>query len=185
MLFCYVHGKEEQIPAEALEIHHAWPRAYGGLDTPDNRVAVCATCHGLIHRLAAKILSGALGKAHAALTQYFPDTPKRRQRLWKLCETVVQARQQAQRSSDEPEEGVDAPDRPTVLVTLKIPDWLHYRLKSTAPKGKLYNYILEVLANHVNVANQRSVSPRSRLFGTACSSAAAPFELLTPPTLDE
>lgn len=38
-------------------VHHIWPRALGGDDSPENLVALCSGCHDNLHAIAYKLLS--------------------------------------------------------------------------------------------------------------------------------
>ncbi len=38
-------------PAPKTQIHHVVPKAWGGADTPENRIALCGTTHDAIHDL--------------------------------------------------------------------------------------------------------------------------------------
>jgi len=37
--------RSDRCPFPAVEVHHRLRRSQGGTDTPDNLVALCATCH--------------------------------------------------------------------------------------------------------------------------------------------
>lgn len=39
------HAPEPKV----LQVHHVWPREYGGPSVPANLVAVCGTCHDTVH----------------------------------------------------------------------------------------------------------------------------------------
>lgn len=34
-----------------IEVHHIWPRADTGPDTPENRISICPTAHSAVHWL--------------------------------------------------------------------------------------------------------------------------------------
>ena len=42
----------------SYEIHHIWPTAYHGPDTPENKVKVCPSAHSDIHHLMELMLRG-------------------------------------------------------------------------------------------------------------------------------
>jgi 5-methylcytosine-specific restriction endonuclease McrA len=47
----------------AITVHHAIPRAYGGVDSESNLTALCANCHKVVHWLSiGKRLDGREGQ---------------------------------------------------------------------------------------------------------------------------
>jgi hypothetical protein len=50
---CWAHRHRELVP---LEVHHIWPKAAHGPDTPDNKVRICANAHSGTHDLLSKML---------------------------------------------------------------------------------------------------------------------------------
>ena len=162
---CFIHS-DAHFPMAALEVHHKHPTAYGGPDTPDNRCLLCASCHAAVHRIAIKAYSRQVGVAKDILEQYLPGQPQRQERLWKLVQTVVQARTTHTRSTEIPDAGLDGEDdEDTVKVSLDMPNWLHHRLKTLATgRNGLYKYIMTVLANHAMVATKKPGATKEELY---------------------
>lgn len=161
---CFIH-QGEHIPPEATQTHHKVPRAYGGLDDEFNLVDLCSTCHDLLHRSALRLYSGKAGQAKDIVVRYLPDQPARVERLWKLVQTVAQARQRHVRSSAVPEAGVEADHQSVVKMQLELPDWLHHRYKALSTGQGLNRYVLQVLENHAQVATQKPGAAPDELFG--------------------
>lgn len=179
MPHCYIHNDVE-VPPEALETHHKWPRVYGGPDTDDNLMYLCSTCHSICHRLSHKIYAGKSGVAKTIVDQYLPGQPKRQLRLLELAETVARARLAHKRSAkmpnDDQKENVD-----TILVSFELPYWVHHRLKTLSAGRGLYRYINEVLEKHVVVATNKPGAPDEELYAVAEPQAVdRQFFLLKP-----
>lgn len=34
-----------------IEIHHLWPKGWGGPDIEENRISLCGNCHRLVHEI--------------------------------------------------------------------------------------------------------------------------------------
>ena len=56
----------------SYEIHHVWPTAYHGPDTPDNKVKICPNAHSDIHYLMERMLR----RKTYNLTEYGPNVHK-------------------------------------------------------------------------------------------------------------
>jgi hypothetical protein len=52
---CAVHKHREWVP---LEVHHIWPKGYGGPDTKENKISICANAHSATHLLMEKMFRG-------------------------------------------------------------------------------------------------------------------------------
>ncbi len=52
---CGVHTHREWVP---LEKHHVWPLGYGGPDTKENKISLCANAHSAIHLLMERMFRG-------------------------------------------------------------------------------------------------------------------------------
>ena len=59
---CYVHGGNS-VDTRLLHEHHKHPEGYGGEDTPENRIWLCASCHDILHRIAQMVLKNKGGVA--------------------------------------------------------------------------------------------------------------------------
>ena len=55
-----------------LEVHHVRTLAEGGADTVDNAVALCPTCHRLLHHAGARDREAALSKLRERVTRLSP-----------------------------------------------------------------------------------------------------------------
>jgi len=164
MARCYIHS-DVDVPPETLETHHKHPQAYGGSNESSNLVDLCATCHGIIHKVALKIYAGNAGEGKHLNERYLPGQPARQERLWKLAQTIARARQQHARTTDIPEAGVDADHESVVKMMLELPDWLHHRYKTLSTGQGLNRYIMKVLENHALVAIQKPGAPKEELYG--------------------
>jgi len=150
MAVCFVHC-ERPVSTRLLHLHHVIPQGFGGPDTEENTVWLCASCHDVLHRLAQYSLSKKIGLAQDLAMQHIPHNPKARQRLWSLVSSAANAQE-----TFIPEAGEDnAP----VIVSLHMSRELHGRLKilagehTHAKSGRrvgLYRYCLEVLQAHVD-----------------------------------
>lgn len=151
---CYIHGGEDVLPALLVE-HHVHPTGYGGPDTPDNIVHICATCHDLLHKAERAICSGKSWKAIDMVMNYLPNQPNKRELLYQLALKAAEAR------AAHLERGIDVEDldseEDVVMMQLELPAGLHHRLKTLASSYKhrngrrlgLYRYVLMVLKGHV------------------------------------
>lgn len=54
---CGVHLTHLPAPLE-MHVHHVWPLAMKGPDSPENRVVVCPTGHANIHRILRALIDG-------------------------------------------------------------------------------------------------------------------------------
>lgn len=55
-----------------LEVHHVLTLAEGGADTVDNAVALCPTCHRLLHHAGTLVRDAALSKLRERVTRLSP-----------------------------------------------------------------------------------------------------------------
>lgn len=148
-----------------MQEHHKRPRAYGGLDVPDNIVWICSGDHDILHRAAQRLYANKAGEARDMVERHLPNYPAGQKRLWDLVLTVAHARRDHARSSEIPEAGVDAEEHTsTVKMSLELPDWLHHRLKTLATGKGLYKYVLGVLENHAMVATQKPGADSEELY---------------------
>jgi hypothetical protein len=145
MSCCVIHDDLEQAP-DLLVLHHKVPQAWGGLDVPENRCYLCASCHDVLHKAEQKLSHGRRGVAHDLLERFLPTQPARVERLFRLVQIAAAARQQPH-DTEIPEAGEPAE---TVLLQLEIPRWLHHRLKQLAleKNSGLYRYCGWVLEQH-------------------------------------
>jgi len=165
MPVCYIHN-ERVVSRELLEEHHKHPRAYGGPDTPDNLVLLCPSCHSMVHQAAIKLYHGKIGVARDLISQYIPDSPIRKQRLWTLVQSVVKAKKQHVRSVDIPEAGeTEEAEDDLVMVTVHLPSWVHHRLKTFSLGVGLEKYIVSLLAKHCIVKSSMPGAESSEMLG--------------------
>lgn len=157
MACCCIH-EDREVAEDLLVVHHVEPQGFGGLDVPENRVFLCDYCHGILHRAEQKMAHGKQGHAVDMVQRYLPNQPGRQQRLLRLINIAVTARQNQQPSGEVPEAG-EAVE--TIVMQLEIPRWLHHRLKTLAlGKMGLYRYCATILEHHANTAvSGRPVDP--------------------------
>lgn len=86
---CFICRVEEPLPT--AEDHHRKPRAYGGTDDEGNRVWLCGSCHGRLHRVQGFILQGKQASAYDLCNSIFPADGKARGLLWQLANEAAES----------------------------------------------------------------------------------------------
>jgi hypothetical protein len=144
---CFVHD-DVVVAADLLIVHHIKPQAFGGLDVPENRTLLCASCHDVLHKAEVKLSKGKQGLAYDIIDRFLPNQAVRQQRLKMLSTAMANARRAWAPNVEVPEPGTQAE---TVILQLDVPVWIHHRLKTAAQDHKLglYNYCLKILEQHV------------------------------------
>jgi hypothetical protein len=157
---CHIHGGQEA-PKNAFVPHHVCPTSYGGSNTPDNIIYICATCHDILHKAAEALFSGNIGRASELVGGLYPNEPRIRKELLHYANRTAKAKlawKERNRERGIPDAGEVDADTDTVKVQLDIPRWIHHRLKTMAsdhhhPNGRkvgLYAFILKVLEAKVS-----------------------------------
>jgi len=143
---CHVHGGNP-VDIRLLHEHHIKPKGYGGEDTGENLIWLCASCHDLVHRMSHMYTTEKRGIANDLAVQYLPGSPAARKRLQVLVAEVANS------MKDYVPELEDGDEDDTVIVTLHLPRKVHHRLKTCAADHSmgLYKYIYRVLKNNVTV----------------------------------
>lgn len=90
---CHVCKVKEPLPT--AEDHHRVPRAFGGTDDKANRVWLCGSCHGRLHRVQAFIIKGQQASAFGVCKSIFPTDGEARGRLWTLAVEAAEAEREA------------------------------------------------------------------------------------------
>ena len=158
---CFIDGQD--VPVEMLEVHHKWPQAYGGPDTPDNRIYLSPTNHSMVHKIALKLGTGNQGVAKDMVSILLPNQPKKQQKMMELAQIIARAREQFKKSGEIPD--ADAPEPvDTTTMSLDVPNWVHHRLKTLSQGKGLYKYVLDVLERHVLVATQKPGATEQEMF---------------------
>jgi len=145
---CYIHVGNP-VDTRLLHEHHVKPKGYGGEDTEENLVWLCASCHDLVHRMAHMYTTDKKGIANDLAVQYLPGSPAARKRLQTLVAEVARSMKDYV-----PELGEEDDEEDTVIVSLHLPKRVHHKLKTCAADHSmgLYKYIYKVLKNNVAVS---------------------------------
>ena len=160
MANCHIH-ENVNAAGDLLVVHHIKPQAFGGDDTPENRVMLCASCHDVLHKAEHKLSKGKKGEAFDLIDRFLPNQAVRQQRLRNLVVAVATARKAWRPSSDVPD--AEAKEADTIIVQLDVPAWLHHRLKTAAQDQQigLYRLCLKVLEQHILKLNDMQIASKA------------------------
>lgn len=88
MSYFTCHICTEEVPTELKEDHHIVPQASGGEQGPQERL--CNHCHDDLHKIAALLMNGKVGRVRDILKDLFPDNFKAQKTMTELAKIVVE-----------------------------------------------------------------------------------------------